>query len=76
MSWVSLFLALVKMVAAIGGYLREKQLLDAGTQRALAALLREQADEMQKAAAIREKLDADLAAHPDKLRDDDGFRRD
>lgn len=77
MDWAKLLLACVKLMNVLFTYVREKQLLEAGSQQALASLLRAQADDLEKDNAIRKQIRERNAAVPstDSL-PTDGFRRD
>lgn len=70
MTWLSLLLALAKLLGIFAGYLSNKQLIEAGAAEAFqngVILLNEK---VAAADAARKSVD------PTKLRDDDGFRRD
>lgn len=76
MDWLGLALALVKLLGAFTGWLHDKQLINAGQATQVAAELGKQHEILTKAIAAREAVRADIAKHPDRVRDDDGFRRD
>ena len=75
MTWASLLLTLVKLVGSFASYLHDQQLISAGEAEASAAALRGQADALDRAREARESVRSDLARHPDRVRQDDGFRR-
>lgn len=77
MDWAKLLLAIVKLFNLVFTYARERQLLEAGQQQALASVLRAQADAIDKANQVRLTIRQRNAAVPsgDSL-PDDGFRRD
>lgn len=76
MDWLGLALALVKLLGAFTGWLHDKQLIDAGQSKQIAAELGKQHEILTKAIAAREAVRADIAKHPERVRDDDGFGRD
>ena len=76
MDWLALALSLVKLLGAFTGWLHDKQLIDAGQSKQIAAEMEKQHGILTKAIAAREAVRADLAKHPDRVPDDDRFRRD
>ena len=76
MDWLALILGLVKLVGAFTNWLHDKQMIDAGQSKQIAAEMEKQHGILTKAIAAREAVRDNLARHPDKLRDDDGFRID
>lgn len=77
---VASLLSLVSGLFALAGkvfeWLYARQLIDAGkTQQQLEALSAQVRD-AQVAVAAREAIRATLASDPDRVSDDDGFRRD
>lgn len=76
MDWLALALGLVKLVGVFVGWLHDKQMIDAGQSKQVAKELESQHEILTKAIAAREAVRADLAKHPERMPDDDGFRRD
>jgi len=76
MDWLALALGLVKLLGAFTGWLHDRRLLSAGQAEQVAKELQGQSDALKKALAAREAVRGDLAAHPDRVRADDGFKRD
>jgi hypothetical protein len=76
MDWLGLALALVKLVGAFTNWLHDKQMIDAGQSKQIAKELESQHEVLVKAIKAREAVRADAAAHPDRVQDNDGFRRD
>lgn len=76
MDWLGLALALVKLVGAFTNWLHDKQMIDAGQSKQIAKELEKQHGILTKAIAAREAVRADLTKHPDRVPDDDRFRRD
>lgn len=76
MDWLGLALALVKLVGAFTNWLHDKQMIDAGQSKQIAKELESQHEVLVKAIKAREAVRADAAAHPDRVPDNDGFRRD
>jgi hypothetical protein len=74
-TWLALIEAALMALAGFAGFLKNRQLLDAGAaeqvSRALAAAL----DDIAKAKAAREAVRRDAVRDPRGLREDDGFRR-
>lgn len=77
MDWAKALLALLQVFAYLLKYATDRQLLDAGAQKALANLLTAQANVLKQAEEARAEARARNAAVPksDSL-PDDGFRRD
>ena len=76
MDWLGLALALVKLLGAFTGWLHDKQMIDAGQSKQIAAELEKQHEILVKAINARETVRADLSRHPEYVSDNDGFRRD
>lgn len=76
MDWLALILGLVKLVGAFTNWLHDKQLIDAGQSKQIAAEMEAQHAILTKAIAAREAVRADLSRNPGHVSDDDGFRRD
>jgi threonine synthase len=74
-NWLSLAIALIKAGGMLANYLAERRLLKAGEAEAVSNLLKGQADAFRRAAKIRDDVARDLDAHPERVRDEDGFRR-
>lgn len=75
MDWLALALGLVKLLGGFVGWLHDKQMLSAGQAQEVAAEMKAQTDAINRALATREAVRADVAKHPDRVSDDDGFRR-
>jgi len=75
MDWLGLALGLVKLLGAFTGWLHDRAMISAGQAEQIAAELKGQSDALTKALAAREAVRADIARNPDRLRDDDGFKR-
>ncbi len=74
MSWLGLVRALVSLALAIAEQLRSRQLIEAGQATEIAASLKLANDRIDQALAARRAAryrDADT----ERLRDDDGYRR-
>ncbi|MDR3494085.1 MAG: hypothetical protein P4L82_05740 [Ancalomicrobiaceae bacterium] len=73
-------LAIIKAIAgfasALLAFLHDRRLVDAATAAVDAAQQREVIDGLVKAEDARRRADSQSDAHPERLRDDDGFRRD
>jgi hypothetical protein len=75
MNWLTVLSALARIVLAILEMARERQAKGAGRAEAIAKSATHALDLIRKARDAR-RAAADAAADPDRLRDDDGFRRD
>lgn len=77
MSWLSLVLGVVTALSALISYLRDKKLIDAQGEARVAAALREQLDDIEKATKARDEArDAASRVPVDQPLPDDGHRRD
>lgn len=76
MSLLQLAVAVIGLAKLIIEYLRERGRIDAETAAAALKGLRESDNAIKRAQAARDLVRADLERHPDRLRDDDGHRRD
>jgi hypothetical protein len=74
------FLGILQSVAALAAtltnWLHERQIIDLATKAAWAQKLNEVNDALNRARAARNGTQLDLDQHPDRLHDDDGFKRD
>lgn len=77
---VASLLSLVSGLFALAGkvfeWLYARQMIDAGKTQQQLKDLSAQIKDAQVAVAARETIRSTLAAHPDRVSDDDGFRRD
>ncbi|MCC2111165.1 MAG: hypothetical protein KDJ16_03945 [Hyphomicrobiales bacterium] len=76
MDRIGLALGLVKLLGSFVGWLHDRQMITAGQAETLAAEMKGQSDALKNALAAREAVRADAAVHPERVSDDDGFRRD
>jgi hypothetical protein len=76
MSWLALIQSALTIVAAVLSYLRERRLVDGAVAEAVNKHLQGALDDIAKANEARDSVRVDAALHPERLRDDDGFRRD
>lgn len=76
MSAVELIATALKIVSAIVTYFQNKKLVDDALAVATLAHLNAALQEISDAKNIRARVASDAAAHPERVRDDDGFRRD
>ncbi len=56
--------------------LERRQHITAAKNETLVRQLKGAMDEISRAQKIRDRVRAELRAHPERLRDDDGFKRD
>lgn len=66
---------LFSIAGKIFEWMYARRLVDAGRTAQQLESLKEQVDAAKKAVDARIAVERDLAAHPDRVRDDDGFRR-
>jgi len=76
MGWVGVLKLLLSLADQLASFMHDKQLMDAGAAKAVSASLKGALDEIQKATEARDRVRRGADAHPERLRDDDGFRRD
>ena len=62
-------------MASFAGWLRNRQLIEAGRAEAIASNLNSVLNEIAAAQLARDTVRADLERNPERLRDDDGFER-
>jgi hypothetical protein len=72
---LSFISGLFQVAGKIFDWLYAKRLVDAGRTAQQLESLKEQVNAAQKAVQARLAVERDLAANPDGVRDDDGFRR-
>lgn len=72
---LSLIGGLFRVAGKLFDWLYARQMIDAGRTADQLQNLKEQINAAQKAVEARIDVERDLAAHPDRVRDDDGFRR-
>jgi hypothetical protein len=75
-TWLSAIAATISLVSAIVGWLERSKQIDAALSAAILKSLREADESIAKAEAARAAVRDDIKRNPDKLHDDDGFRRD
>ncbi|MBO0346025.1 hypothetical protein J0X15_12395 [Roseibium sp. CAU 1637] len=76
MSWLAVLRALTAFLSEVATSVRERRLLKAGRAEAVAEILSDATKALQTARDAGERVRAELRAHPERLLDDDGFRRD
>jgi len=76
MDWLALILSVVKLLGALTSWMHDRQMLSAGQAEQVAKEMEAQTDALRKANAAREAVRADLAKHPERVKDQDEFRRD
>lgn len=75
MDLVKLLSLILNIAAKLTSYLQEKQLLEAGKAEAVAQSLTQANEQINAATVARQEVRDDLVLHPERLRDDDGFKR-
>ena len=76
MTWLTLLESALSVLAALLSWLQRRGALTDAEAAIAARNLRSAIDEIAKANAARARARDDSVRHPDRLRDDDGFRRD
>ena len=75
MTWLAILKAVLVASGALLGWLKQRELLDAGEAQAISAHLTAALGEIEKANAARNTVRASVERDPASLRDDDGFKR-
>ena len=76
MTWFALLTAFVRATGALAQFLTERRLLKAGEAEAIAKIQKEQMDAFRRANGIRDDLEREFDADPNRVREQDVFRRD
>jgi len=76
MSVLGILQSMAALAAALTNWLHDRQIIDLATKAAWARKLNEVNDALDRARAARNGTQLDLDEHPERLHDDDGFRRD
>ena len=75
MTWLAIALALLKVSGAIIQYLNNQKLMDAGAAKEALQSLENANAAIEKGRNARKASNDDTELHPDRVRDDDGFKR-
>ncbi|MBT9293320.1 hypothetical protein [Prosthecodimorpha staleyi] len=76
MNWLALILGLVRLAQSLADWRARTEAADGATAKVVADALNRSLDEVAAARSARQDMRADLdRGGPDRLRDDDGFRR-
>ena len=75
MTWLAIALALLKVSGAIIQYLNSQKLMDAGAAKEALQSLENANAAIEKGRNARKASNADTELHPDRVHDDDGFKR-
>ena len=75
MTWLSIVLGLVKLTSALISYLHDNKMIDAGAAKEALNALENANAAIEKGRNARKASNADSELHPDRVRDDDGFKR-
>ena len=75
MTWLSIVLGLVKLTSALISYLHDNKMIDAGAAKEALNSLENANAAIEKGRNARKASNADSELHPDRVRDDDGFKR-
>jgi hypothetical protein len=75
MNWLSLIGGILSLVNSLIGYLRERKLIEGAVAEVLLQNANDSLDVIAKARTARQAVRDDLAKHPERVRDDDGYKR-
>lgn len=75
MSALSLISAALSLLRLVVGYFRDRRLIEAGAAASVMKNLVEASNEIERASATREAARRYNELNPDRVRDDDGFKR-
>lgn len=75
MTWIGILKALVLAVAGVASWLRDRQLIEAGRAEAIGNSLQSVLNEIAAADNARASVRTEFERNPERLRDDDGFKR-
>lgn len=75
MSWLNIIGVLLGLVQNLVSYLHERKVIDAATKEVLLQNAQDSLEVIAKARAARQAVRDELNKHPERLRDDDGFKR-
>ena len=75
MTWIALISGLIKIVSGLIGWAHESKLITLADAQAAASQMKAEADALQQANQVREKVRADLSVNPDGLRAGDPWKR-
>lgn len=75
MNWGAILGALAKLAELVVGIFRDRALVQSGKTAEVAAVQTETLHDVQAANDARDAVGRDIALHPERLRDDDGFKR-
>jgi ribosome biogenesis protein Tsr3 len=76
MDILGLLQSVAALAATLTNWLHERQLIDLATKAAWGRNLQEVNDALDRARAARSSAELDADLHPERLHDDDGFKRD
>jgi ribosome biogenesis protein Tsr3 len=76
MGALGLLQSVAALAATITNWLHERQLIDLATKAAWGQKLQEISDALDRARNARSSAELDADLHPERLHDDDGFKRD
>lgn len=75
MSYVQIVLGLVQLASALAKYFERRGYLKQGEANAILEGMKKETANVEIALAARQQQRTDNALHPDRVRDDDGFKR-
>ncbi len=75
MTWLQILRLVLQVAARLAQLARNKRLMDVGQAHAVAASLTEQQGRVAHAISLRRKILRSQRDFPDRIRDDDGYRR-
>lgn len=75
LNWGKALVLLLTLAMSVVDVMRKRRDLADAEAQILSKQLQGALDAVKKAIAIRDSVRADLAAHPERVHDDDGFKR-
>ncbi len=75
MSWLSIAVGLVKLSSALIAYLHDNKMIEAGAASEALSSLEKANAAIEKGRKARQISNADVELHPERVHDDDGFKR-
>lgn len=75
MSIISIIASIFSILSRVINWMHEQKMIDAGKTEQIAKNLQIQMDDLIKATKAREEARKENELHPEKIKDDDDFRR-
>jgi hypothetical protein len=75
MNWLSIIGTILSLTNSLIGYLRERKLIEGAVAEEMLKANNATLDAISRASKARQAVRDELNKHPERMRDDDGFRR-